>query len=393
MIIDSFKPELKLLLSEIESIGFKLCLVGGYPRDYFYKEIVGHDLDFEIRPRVLIEKNKWPIFYKKLLTFLKSKKLRYKELPYLITSVDFGEMKLEFSSPRIEITKINDFSHHHFTAELDPNLSYKESFKRRDFTINAIGVELNLNSNSEMIIDPYDGLKDLKNGALKNISDEFFFDSVRFLRFIRFHLKFKSFIVDKSLLTNLKLFNLKELSAYHFKTELFKSDPGKFLNLFKDLVLKNNMPISESFNVWTKFNFPESLKTKEEILVFVFRQNEIDAKKVIDFFSMPEKKLRSLNSFYQSYTHIKNLDLDSLKKLITLPLENILENSLLSDMKNLDEKKEWRDYFSADEKDLIISWRDWEDVAVDPGQIAGINKSLRSYYRYYKAVDGKIKNG
>ncbi len=393
MIIESFSGDLKLFLSEIETIGFKLCIVGGYPRDYLLLKKRGADLDFEIRPKGLVEKKDWPLFYKNLHSFLDSKKIKYKKLPYLITSVEFGDYQLEFSSPRIEVPIEDNLSHHHFEADLDPNLSYKDSFKRRDFTINAIGIELDMASNSETTIDPYEGVRDLERGILKNISGDFFNDSVRFLRLIRFQLKFNSFVVDEKLVLNLTHFNLKELSIYHFKMELFKSSPGKFLKLFKKMVLQNSMSLPESFTIWLKYDFPEDVKTEEDILAFVIIHNENDAKEVLTFFSMPEKKLRDLKSFLQSYDNVKKLDQAEIKKLISLPLESALEHNILRDLKNLEDKKEWIRYLSLKDNDLIINWDDWKTLTVVPAEISNIKLALRSYYRFYKAILGKFKNG
>lgn len=392
MIIESFDVDLKLFLAEIETLGFRLCIVGGYPRDFLYLKTKGIDLDFEIRAREFVDKKEWPTFYKKLHSFLDAKKIKYKELPYLITSIEFGEYKLEFSSPRTEMLIENNLSHHHFTPILDSNLSWIDSFKRRDFTINAIGFELNLTLNNEIMIDPYNGLKDLKEGLLKNISDDFFNDSVRFLRLIRFKIKFNAFVLDKKLIDNLHLFRLEELSIYHFNTELFKSKPGKFLRQFKTFVLLKSLSLPKTFKIWLKYDFSEELKTREEILAFVFIHNESDAKEVLDFFSMPEKKMRDLKSFFNSYEFVKKINDEKLKKLMAMPLEEILGDEVLRELKNLDDKKEWRKNLSINEHSLLISWNDWEKTIVTPEELSAIKLPLRSYYRFYKAILGKLKN-
>lgn len=396
MIIESLPPKIFNLLSEIEKIGFSLCLVGGYTRDFFYFETVGNDLDFEIRPIVKLDNAiaSWPDYYKNLHQFLTEKKIPYTEFPYLITKVKFENVYLEFSSPRTEKNLDDNYTHHHFEAILDPELSYDLSFKRRDFTINAIGVELNLKERTETVIDPFLGLKDLENGLLRNISDDFFLDSVRFLRLVRFKLKFEKFQIEDKLLNQLNKFNLSNLSIHHFKEELFKSRPGSYLNKFKELILEKKLSLPDNFKVWTKYKFPENVSTKDEILAYVYLQNFNDANIVAQFFSLPDKRLKDLNSFYSSYEVIKLLNNSDFCHLLTLPLEVGGKHSILKDLKNLEDKKEWRSVLNSlgVRFDLILDWDDWSKTNVDGEELQNLAPELRSNYLFYKTIRAKFAN-
>ncbi|MFA5050741.1 MAG: CCA tRNA nucleotidyltransferase [Patescibacteria group bacterium] len=67
----------------------------------------------------------------------------------------------------------------------NPNLPIEEDLSRRDFTINAIAVEIKTGN----IIDPFNGLKDLKNKIIRSVGkpkDRFKEDYSRMLRAIRF---------------------------------------------------------------------------------------------------------------------------------------------------------------------------------------------------------------
>jgi hypothetical protein len=64
-------------------------------------------------------------------------------------------------------------------------------------------------------------------------------------------------------------------------------------------------------------------------------------------------------------------------------LEKISDLSVLKDLKNLEEKKEWRIYLSDT---LLVSWSDWEKVTVDPAEMEATPIALRSYIRYHKAL-------
>lgn len=361
------------LLSEIERLGFSICLVGGAPRDYFRSKTLSTDLDFEIRN----------LDASVLRAFLKNKKINYTELPYQILRVDFQGFDLEFSTPRIESHISGNKTHHHFEAELNPKLSYQESFKRRDFTLNAIGIEFNLKTNSEVIVDPYGGLKDLEAGILREISDDFFLDSVRFLRMIRFSIKYNLKIND-SIISRISEFDLSELSKHHFIEEMKKSKaPGLFINKFNELVKAYKLSTPAEFSFWNDLIFSSDIHSKDDLLVAAFLQKEQSAKFVSSFFSMPEKRLRDLRSFYDSFVIVKNASQRELLALAGQTINELNDPGLLKEFKNLEEKKEWKKYFT---EQLFFSWSDWDGVSIDAHELNGAPVAMRSYLRFHKAL-------
>ena len=74
-----------------------------------------------------------------------------------------------------------------FTCYADENVTLEEDLIRRDLTINALAL-----SDHGDIIDPYDGLSDLKNKRLRHISPAFSEDPLRVLRVARFAARFYS---------------------------------------------------------------------------------------------------------------------------------------------------------------------------------------------------------
>lgn len=361
------------LLSEIEELGFSLCLIGGAPRDYFLNNTLSHDLDFEIRNQDASV----------LRAFFKNKKINYTELPYQITRVDFEGFDLEFSTPRIERQIAGNKTHHHFEAELNPTLSYQDSFKRRDFTLNAIGVELSMKKKTEAVVDPYNGLLDLKAGVLREISDDFFLDSVRFLRLIRFSIKYDLKISD-SIKSRLSEFDLSALSKHHFIEEMMKSKaPGIFINTFNEMIAVYKINISSNMKIWNGLHFKSDVKSKDDLLVSAFLEKEESAKLVASFFSMPEKRLKDLESFYNSFMIIKSTSKEEFKKLASLSFNELSEPGLLKELKNLEEKKEWQKYFNDQ---LLVSSRDWESIVVEGPELESAPVKMRSYLRFYKAL-------
>lgn len=377
MTIASLIPnDLKNLLLEIEALGFSLCLVGGAPRDYFLNKSLSHDLDFEIRNQDASV----------LRAFFKNKKINYTELPYQITRVDFGGIDLEFSTPRIERQIVGNKTHHHFDAELNPKLTYQESFKRRDFTLNAIGIEFDMKKGTEVVVDPYGGVIDLEARVLREISDDFFLDSVRFLRLIRFSIKY-NFKISDSIISSLSKFDLSELSKHHFIEEMMKSKaPGLFINKFNEMTSGFNVP--SEMKIWKGLTFNSEVKTKDDLLVSAFLEKEESAKLVANFFSMPDKRLKDLKSFYDSFMIVEAVTKEEFTTLAQMPFDTISEPGLLKELKNLEEKKEWRKYFSDP---LLVSWSDWESISADSLELESTPVKMRSYLRFHKALQKSFK--
>ncbi len=112
----------------------------------------------------------------------------------------WNDMVLEFVGARKES----------YTSESrNPNIkigSLKDDQKRRDFTINAMAISLN-KSNFGTIIDPFDGINDLKNNLLKTPLDPnktFSDDPLRMLRCIRFATQL-NFTIEKNSLKSIGL--------------------------------------------------------------------------------------------------------------------------------------------------------------------------------------------
>lgn len=376
-ILSLFPNDLKLFLCEIEKAGALLCLVGGGARDFLMSGVLSNDLDFEVRNiEIGILKKKF-----------KDKGVAFDELPYDIIRVSYKGFDLEFSCPRLENPILDNKSHHHFEAILDCHLSYDRAFARRDFTLNAIGFEFSFLKDTEKMIDPFSGAEDLKKNHLREINDDFFLDSVRFLRLVRFHVKY-SFSISESIDNKMGMFDLSELSIHHFKEEMRKSvRAGEFINVFNRLVSEYQLRIPVDFYFFKAHHFNSDVKNAEDVLVSVFFKSEQDAQKVSAFFSMPQSKLRDLKSFHASYNSISLLKMTDLKVLSQKSMNDEETLSLLRDLKNLEEKKEWRDHYP---NHLLISWDDWESVKVSGDEIENTPAPLRSFVKYYKALKSVV---
>ncbi len=86
-------------------------------------------------------------------------------------------LNIDWSVPR------NDSSGRKPTVVLDPSLSIEEAFRRRDLTINAMGINLS----TYELIDPFNGLHDLQRHILRTPDPALFVqDPLRFFRVMQF---------------------------------------------------------------------------------------------------------------------------------------------------------------------------------------------------------------
>ncbi|MBR4833656.1 MAG: HD domain-containing protein [Thermoguttaceae bacterium] len=99
----------------------------------------------------------------------------------------FGVMKVgrdvDVALPRRESK--NGVGHKGFSVETNPDITPREAFGRRDFTINAIGMR-----RDGSLCDPFDGVGDLKRGVLRAPGPAFKDDPLRVLRGMQFAARF-----------------------------------------------------------------------------------------------------------------------------------------------------------------------------------------------------------
>ncbi|MBN2768885.1 MAG: HD domain-containing protein [Campylobacterales bacterium] len=172
-----YPPLLEQISEKLKAHSAKVILIGGCVRDH----ILGHptkDYDVEIYGVANFEQ---------LQTLLEE----FGELNVIGKS--FGVVKLQkdgfdydFSLPRKE-RKTGD-KHTDFAIETFSHLAHEEAFSRRDFTINAIGYDIE----AKEYIDPFNGREDLSQKILKHIcKDTFVEDPLRVYRAVQFVARFE----------------------------------------------------------------------------------------------------------------------------------------------------------------------------------------------------------
>jgi len=96
----------------------------------------------------------------------------------------------EYALARTE-TKNGD-GYHGFLVDFHPKITLEDDLARRDLTINSIAYD----EVEDVYIDPYGGIRDLKERTLRHTSDAFADDPLRVIRLARFAARFESFTVD-----------------------------------------------------------------------------------------------------------------------------------------------------------------------------------------------------
>ena len=229
-----FEPDLpgRLLkiAGDIREAGGRAFLVGGWVRD----ALLGKSCrDYDVEVYDMAQDALVPILSKYGRTNLVGK-------AFGVIHLAMKGLSLDFSFPRTE-SKVG-YGHRGFVVHTDEKLSFKEAALRRDFTINAMGMEL-----PELTLcDPYGGIDDLKTHTLRHVGPAFAEDSLRILRGVQFASRFGCSLAPDTvdLCRTLSLDDLSvERLFEEFKKWLLKpGKPSLGLKAFLDIKLDEYFP-------------------------------------------------------------------------------------------------------------------------------------------------------
>ena len=267
-------------------------------------------------------------------------------LKVIDTGLKHGTVTLVSDKHKVEITTLRkDTKTDGRHAVVEYTDDWKQDSERRDFTINAIYLDIN-----GKIFDPQMGKNDLKNNNVKFIGDpqkRIEEDYLRIIRFVRFKIMY-DLEVETTTSDAIKqnLDGIKKISKERILIELLKI-----------LDLKNFLKINHSSNLKEIFKmiFPEFLYLDRlERLQKVYKQSELNRdillgillidekdnheyflhkynasnkiKNMLEKFSKNLIKLRSDKHFFEKDL-VKNVYLDGKNHLIALNLINFSINS------------------------------------------------------------------
>ena len=239
------------------------------------------------------------------------------------------KLKLELTTLRKDIT--TDGRH----AEVEYTDSWQEDSNRRDFTVNAIYLDIN-----GKIFDPQSGISDLEKNYIKFIGNphkRIEEDYLRIIRFIRFSLEYESEIEKTTIeAIKLNLNGIKKISKERILTELFK-----ILQVKNFIKLNENESLKEIFLLI----FPE--------LKYLERLNQL--KKIINYSNFSKKILLAVlvvdeKNNHEYFSHKYNIS-NNLKENLNLVARNF--NNFVED-KNFFEKDLKKNVFYFGKEHLRI---------------------------------------
>jgi len=207
-------PESSELAKAFKAEGFKLALVGGPVRDAILGRL-GNDLDFTT--------NAHPKDCEKILN-------KWADSVWDVGAA-FGTIAGKKGEITVEITTYRSESYKADSRK--PVVEFGESIEgdlsRRDFTINAMALELT--TDVPTFIDLYGGISDLQNKVIRTpgkAEDSFSDDPLRMMRAARFMSQL-DFMVDPNVITAMKNMasRLEIISAERIRDEFIKTIMGQ----------------------------------------------------------------------------------------------------------------------------------------------------------------------
>jgi len=218
------------LCALVREAGGKALIVGGAVRDHLLG-VESKDIDVEV----------YGLDYNSLVVALESGGFRTDTVGAAFGVIKIKGEDIDVSIPRRD-SKVSD-GHKGFEVTGDPTMTPREAALRRDFTMNSIA----WNPETDQLIDPFGGAKDIEAGIIRHTSDAFSEDPLRVLRGMQFAARF-DFDVAEDTIALCKGLDMSELAKERVAEEWMK------------LVMKGRKP-SKGLKFlracgWLKF-FPE----------------------------------------------------------------------------------------------------------------------------------------
>lgn len=207
---------IKEVASKVTGLDGRIYLVGGAVRDILLG-VTPKDYDYCVTGLSVSEFQE--LFPKAFL--------RGKDFPV------FDMEGTEFALARRE-RKVKE-GHNGFTMDIDKSLTIVDDLIRRDITINSIAIDVLTDEK----IDPFNGIKDIKDRIIRATSEAFSEDPLRVYRVARLaaQLGFEVDIETLNMMKGLKE-ELSSLSAERifaeFRKALLSDNPAKFFQVLRD---------------------------------------------------------------------------------------------------------------------------------------------------------------
>ena len=305
MEIKSFKEKFGTAIEVLEIInkaGFESYFVGGCVRDYILNKNFS---DIDITTNALPEEIK-EIFSKTI-----------------DTGIQHGTVTVLYKNNSYEITTFrteDNYSNHRSPDKVEFVNNLKDDLDRRDFTINAMALDI-----KGYIYDFHSGVNDITNKIIKTVNnpnERFFEDALRMIRVFRFSSKLGFSIENNTfnaICKNSKL--IEYVSIERIITEFKKLFEGMGNKKSFELLLKSGINIYIPFFKYVKNYNDFSMYTFCQIMYYLMFFNKI-----------PISELKKLKLSNKEVSKVKEYDLIYSNFNLNTPIEKILYEYSLEDV-------------------------------------------------------------
>ncbi len=284
--------------------GEAIYLVGGIVRDLLLEE-PSLDIDLAVEGDAII---------------LAKKIIKEKGGKITIHS-RFNTAKIRLSTWTIDLatTRCESYSRPGALPDVKPGSLYDDLF-RRDFSINAMAINLNP-KNYGHLIDPYNGCKDLKDRLIRVLHKKSFIDdSTRIWRGLRYEQRLDfMFEVETLKLLQRDITVLDTISGdrirYELECILSEKMPEKILKRAGELgvlekllpALKGNGWLAEKFGNARQTNLPNTPSPKLYMVLLAYHLTEKESEQFITYLRLPKSTAQILRDSCSIRKKIKKL--------------------------------------------------------------------------------------
>ena len=225
------------------------------------------------------------------------------------SGIKHGTVTLVYKKLKLELTTLRkDIKTDGRHAEIEYTDDWTKDSERRDFTINAIYLDIN-----GKIFDPQLGVSDLKNRNIKFIGDpqkRIQEDYLRIIRFIRFSLEYENKAEPTTIeAIKLNLDGINNLSKERILSELFK-----ILSIKEFIKINNNKNLKDIFSlIFPEIKYLERLNKLEPII----NTSSFDKKTLLAILLIDE------SNNHEYFSHKYNVS-NNLKETLNLLSKNFI---------------------------------------------------------------------
>ena len=306
---------------------YELYMVGGAVRDILMDK-TPHDYDFAT--------NATPDQMLKM-----AEKSNIEVIP---TGIKYGTVTFRIDDQSFEVTtyrKDSNYSDGRRPDQVTFSTNILDDLSRRDFTINAIA--LNMLSNANEHVDPFNGIKDIENKVIRTVGDpveRFTEDGLRILRAIRFRFKL-GFTFDaatyKAIMSNWQL--LEHISQERITSEFLQIIDYCTITSQQDTLLVDDLIYYLLPAVWYKNDYDNNFWRYEAIdrfsdteckLAYLLRETKSSHRIICKGLKLSNKFTNDVCDTLKAFDYIVKLDTDLDAKSSVAERDAVIARKLVS---------------------------------------------------------------